>query len=326
MKIDTYQWQEFDFNKVFLITRGKRLKTADQISGNIAYISSTKENNGIDNYVTPPETHQVFNNAITLNNSGSIGYCFYHSYEFISSDHCTVLNIKDESIKLDATLFLFLKPIIESMKQKYGFAREMSNDRLKKEKILFPVKGNSPDWQFMKNYIKNKAKYVAYDNPVVYPKNTISLGSTQWQEFKIPDVFNITKGMRLIKKDRMPGDLEYYSASEYNNGLTDFISNPLFVSNNAIIYTTFGDCFFVGNDFTASDEISILKNKNLNKYNSLFITTIIQNNKYKYAFGRKAFFNKFYNDIVLLPVKKNNQPDWQFMEDYIKSLPYSKSL
>jgi hypothetical protein len=27
-----------------------------------------------------------------------------------------------------------------------------------------------------------------------------------------------------------------------------------------------------------------------------------------------------------LPVDENNQPDWQFMEDYIKSLPYSKSL
>jgi len=67
MKIDLPQWQEFSFNKVFSITRGKRLKTADQISGSIAYISSTKVNNGIDNYVMPPEKHPIFNNAITLN-------------------------------------------------------------------------------------------------------------------------------------------------------------------------------------------------------------------------------------------------------------------
>ena len=29
---------------------------------------------------------------------------------------------------------------------------------------------------------------------------------------------------------------------------------------------------------------------------------------------------------IMLPVDGNNHPDWQFMEDYIKSLPYSKNL
>ena len=30
--------------------------------------------------------------------------------------------------------------------------------------------------------------------------------------------------------------------------------------------------------------------------------------------------------IIQLPVDENDNPDWQFMEDYIKSLPYSKNL
>ncbi len=326
MKINMSQWQEFDFSKVFLITRGKRLKTSDQISGDIAYISSTKKNNGIDNYVVPPDDIPIFNNAITINIIGSIGFCFYHSYDFIASDNCAVLNIKDKNIQLNAILFLFLKPVLEVMKSKYSYARTMNIPILKKEKILLPAKHNLPDWKYMEKYIKDKAKDVVYDNPVIYPKNTISLNSVQWQEFGITGIFNLSRGQRLIKKDRDPGYLEYYSASEYNNGLTDLISNPLFVESNAIIYTTFGDCFWVGNDFTASDEVSILKHKHLNEYTGLFVVTIIQKNKYKYDFGRKAFSNKFCNDIILLPANKNNEPDWQFMEDYIKSLPYSKSL
>ena len=29
---------------------------------------------------------------------------------------------------------------------------------------------------------------------------------------------------------------------------------------------------------------------------------------------------------IKLPVTPNGEPDWRFMEDYIKSLPYSKNL
>ena len=29
---------------------------------------------------------------------------------------------------------------------------------------------------------------------------------------------------------------------------------------------------------------------------------------------------------IKLPVTEKNDPDWQFMEDYIKSLPYSSNL
>ena len=30
--------------------------------------------------------------------------------------------------------------------------------------------------------------------------------------------------------------------------------------------------------------------------------------------------------IIMLPVDYNDNPDWQFMENYIKSLPYSNNL
>jgi len=42
MKIDKSKWKIFNFNDIFLIERGDRLKTEDQVDGDIAYISSTK--------------------------------------------------------------------------------------------------------------------------------------------------------------------------------------------------------------------------------------------------------------------------------------------
>jgi type I restriction enzyme M protein len=156
ISLDDVKWQEFNFNEIFWFKRGKRLRTQDQIAGEVTYISSTKENNGIDGYITPPNNMTIYKNAITLNNSGSIGYCFYHTYNFVASDHCTIIKIKDKNIILSNYIFTFLKPIIESMRPKYGFAREISDDRLNNEIIKLPIiKKDVPHWEFMEMYIKS---------------------------------------------------------------------------------------------------------------------------------------------------------------------------
>ncbi len=328
--IDTTKWSEFHFCDVFTVKRGDRLTRINQIPGNIAYISSSKNNNGIDNYILPPDNMEIFENCLTLSNSGSIGYCFYHPYKFVSSDHCTVIKIKDSTVFMDFYIGLFLKPVIESMKHKYGFSREMSNDRLKKEKIILPVTNKGKvDWNFIKNFMIKANKTTLFSNPsisIIKNKTNIDLKTISYDYFIIGKTFEIISGQRLIKIDRISGNIPYYSASDYNNGLTDMIGNPLFIENDALVYSTFGQCYYVEGEFTASDEISILKNSNLNLYNGLFVATIISQSKYKYSFGRKAFANKFLNEVIQLPIDKTGQPDWQFMENYIKSLPYSANL
>ena len=322
-------WQEFRFDEIFTITRGKRLTTLDQVSGDIAYISSSKKNNGVDNYILPPSYMIIYENALTLSNSGSVGYCFYHPYKFVSSDHCTVIEIKDTNIPFDNYIALFLKPIIEAMRNKYNFAREINNERLCKEIIILPAnQKKAPDWEYMRNVIKTLSKNVIFNNREIVPKTkgNAVIDTSKWKEFIVGEIFEIVRGKRLIELDRISGSIPYYSASDYNNGLTDMIANPLFTRKDSLVYTTFGRCYYIEGEFTASDEISILHNNNLNVYNGTFIATIINQDKHKYSFGRKAFQNKFANNIIKLPVNQKGKPDFKFMENYIKSKPYSSSL
>ena len=104
--------------------------------------------------------------------------------------------------------------------------------------------------------------------------NFIDLNSIQWAEFTIGKIFQVSRGKRLIEKDRIKGNVPYYSASASNNGLTDLIQNPLFIEKDCIIITTFCDSYYVKGEFTASDEISILKNEflhhNTSKIESIF--------------------------------------------------------
>lgn len=148
----------------------------------------------------------------------------------------------------------------------------------------------------------------------------MNLQDRKWKEFRITEIFScIQRGKRQKAEDRMTGDTAYYSASIGNNGLTDFISNPSFIfKNNAIIYSTFGDAYFVPSNFSTSDEITILYSKKLNKYNALFIVQALQQNQSKYCFGRKAFSNKITKDKIMLPIDTKGEPDYKFMEKYIK--------
>lgn len=170
--------------------------------------------------------------------------------------------------------------------------------------------------QGIKISTKNERKYLPID-------------MTNWKEFSFIDKKLWTKikhGLRLIESDRIKGEIPYYSASEFNNSLTDNIENPLFIEKDSIVYSTFGTAFWVSGEFTASDEIYAFHNPNLNKYNALFVTTIMKQNQYKFKFGRKAFMNKFKNEIIKLPATPDGNPDWLFMENFIKSLPYSDNI
>ncbi|NLA25226.1 MAG: hypothetical protein GX879_09705 [Bacteroidales bacterium] len=147
----------------------------------------------------------------------------------------------------------------------------------------------------------------------------MDLNNQKWSEYKIGSIFKVSRGRRLIEKDRIPGTIQYYSASATNNGLTDFISNPLFIEINCIIVTTFLDAYYVNGEFTASDEITMLKNNYLNKYNAKFIVRSIIANKDKFAFGYKAFTERIKRQTILLPTNSQGEPDYVFMEAYMRA-------
>ena len=147
------EWGEFFVSDVFdTVQRGKRLTKANQIDGEIPYISSTALNNGVDNFIGNTEKVRKSDNDLTLANSGSVGACFYHNYEYIASDHVTSLKLPNG---ID-TVYKFISIILGRLEEKYSFNREINDTRIKREKILLPIdKYGNPNWFYMENFIKN---------------------------------------------------------------------------------------------------------------------------------------------------------------------------
>ena len=92
LELHDREWNEFYLRDIFPdIQRGKRLKNADHIQGKTPYVSSSAINNGVDAFIGNDDKVRKYKECLTLANSGSVGKTFYHSYEFIASDHVTSL-------------------------------------------------------------------------------------------------------------------------------------------------------------------------------------------------------------------------------------------
>ena len=160
--LNSCKWLPFYVVDIFPENRrGKRLTKANQKPGMVPYASSTGVNNGIDAFIEATKDTRVFSNCISLANSGSVGSAFFEPFEFVASDHITHLKRNG----LNQWQYLFLTCLLEKQASNFNFNREISDDRLKKMKIMVPVNDSgSPDYEIMEKIGKKLmfAKYMQY--------------------------------------------------------------------------------------------------------------------------------------------------------------------
>lgn len=143
------------------VSRGKRLKKADHVKGDMPYVSSTALTNGNDGTCGNDTDVRVFENCLTLANSGSVGSCFYHPYRFVASDHVTAL----QRTGMSANVYLMLSALISRLGEKYNFNREINDIRISRERVMVPVTDSGePNYEYMEQYAKNMMlrKYKQY--------------------------------------------------------------------------------------------------------------------------------------------------------------------
>lgn len=172
----------------------------------------------------------------------------------------------------------------------------------------------------------------------------------QWHKFRYDEIFTIKKGFYNKKpEDVANGDIPFIGATDSNNGVTSmcdydtveqttktgdeknapiedkiFDGNCITVSNNGSV----GYAFYQSKAFTCTHDVNpiYLKNHILTPHIAMFLCSLIEKERFRWAYGRKWRPKRMPSSIIKLPVKSDGTPDWQYMENYIKSLPYSKHL
>ncbi len=154
------------------------------------------------------------------------------------------------------------------------------------------------------------------------------MDSREWKEFIVGDLFLVEKGKTLTKENQISGNLPFITATTFNNGVGNNISNEIKTWVNAITVASNGEpgiSFYHPYEFSASGDVCVLSNNNLNKHTGVFLCTCIERLKANYSYGKKLGKERLSNEKIWLPVK-NSEPDYEFMERYINTLNFSEIL
>lgn len=309
-------------SEIFNIRNSQSLEliNCNQVEDGICFVARTEKNNGVTARVEKIDNLEPMPaGAITVALNGSVLSSFYQDEPFYTAFHIASLYPKKELTKEQKIYYAL---VIEQNKYRYSFGRQ-ANKTLKN--ILVPDIYELPDF-----INKISVSDYNFEEKPVLDKN-LELNTENWKWFRYNEIFDIKKGKRLTKADMIEGNINFIGASRFHNGLTAKISNSEHIhSANTITLSyngSIGEAFYQSEPFWATDDVNVLYPKfKLNPYIAMFLCTLLPLEKYRFCFGRKWDKEMMQETEIKLPVTKDNVPDWQFMEDYIKSTNGSKSL
>lgn len=341
--MDTQNWNTFTLGELFDIYTGKDLIYSSLTYGEYPVIGHKAENNGITAYTEKLSGYTLYDNATTISlaDRGNF-FASVQSKPFYIGTRVKALTAKFRS---NIHILLFIATLINKESFRFSYGRN-SCDRTDNIAIKLPsinINGKLfPDLDYIEKLTKqniipalpSKSKAVwegGYKNTPIHSTH-LELHSKEWRDFTYDDVFFIIKGKRLTSYDMESGDYAYIGATDSNNGVTAYIGNTEHIhSGNKITVSYNGsiaEAFYQSDDFWATDDVNVLslKNHQLNKYIAMFLITLIEKEKYRFNYGRKWKKEIMQQSIIKLPIQSNGSPDWEFMENYIKSLPYSANI
>ncbi len=290
-------------------------KVQDYPKGSTPVVKSQGAGNGVIGFF---DISPNYSEVISVARTGSVGASFFHDYPCFITDDCMVVIPKQ---RLSHKQMFIYATYIERNSGKYNYSRKITPARLKGTAI--------PQPDSLRNLCESLSIPKEPSKESVLQEQ-ISPKSLAWKGFQVNELFNLKKGKRLTKAHMTRGQVPFIGAISSNNGQRECIGQKprhegvtITVNYNGSV----GEAFYQDTPFWASDDVNVLYPRfAMNRYTALFLATVIKANRYRFNYGRKWHLNRMKATILKLPVNPQGNPDWAFMENYVKSLPYSSNL
>ncbi|WP_341220990.1 restriction endonuclease subunit S [Polaribacter atrinae] len=152
----------------------------------------------------------------------------------------------------------------------------------------------------------------------------LELTNKKWKEFLIGNLFTISTGALLPKKQLKKGNIPRITATDLNNGVYDYYTELEHknhrTESNFISVSFLGSVFY--HPYKASLDMKIhsvkLKEMEFNKYLAQFIVLALKRTTSLFSYGDQLSSSDLPKKKILLPVNEKEEPDFKFMELFIK--------
>lgn len=153
------------------------------------------------------------------------------------------------------------------------------------------------------------------------------MNTINWESFILSDVFDISStnsgiDKNKIKEAKIEGDNPYITRTDKNNGIDSFIIEQNYKLNEGNVITIGLDTqtvFYQPHSFYTGQNIQVLSNEHINKYNALFLVNLLKIVLDKFNWGGNgATLTRLKNSRILLPITDDGLPNYTYMEEFMK--------
>ena len=356
MNLNIHEWKPFVTERLFpVLENGKANQQMLEAGDDCFYVGAKRDENGVMLHCAKDATLITKGNCVIFicNGQGSVGYANYMDVDFIGTTDI----VAGYNKHLNEWVGVFLATVYSQERSKYSFGRKWKT-HLRNTVVYLPIRHNldgtpyvdnkyeyseegfTPDWQFMENYIKSLhyRPLTTSNTKNIVPKLEIN----KWQYFLLKDICKVTMGnkMDMATMSNENPSVNFVGRSADNNGVVGKVD--IVLDEDGVIVEPYkagcipvalggrlGSTFLQSEPFYTSQNVSVLEFDDcVSDYAKLFLCTLIYNeSRYKYfPFGRELNTHIRTDFGFTLPVDVNGNPDWLFMGNYIKSLPYADRL
>lgn len=228
---------------------------------------------------------------------------------------------------------MFLAACLQTVVHKYPYNYGLFPDLLKEEQIRLPVDAaGEPNWDYMDEYMSAvmKEAEASLERLKQTDGEKHAVDASGWKEFKLTDIFRMNNTKSIVQKDVVPdsGTIPYVTAQAWNNGVMTYIDCPA-------EWLDEGDCIMIGGKtltfsyqaqaFCSNDSHNIalhLKDaEKASEMHYLFLIAALRGSLYqKYSWGDSISMKTIKNDVFQLPVDASGEPDWAYMDEYMRTI------
>ena len=320
------------------VMSGKDIYASERVDGERPYVTAGTANNGIG-YFVGNDNNSVDSHVISVNRNGAVGEAFFHPYKALFGNDCRRLKVR-ESVADDAQQFMAVA--IKEQKGAFSYSRKLGTGRLQRLSVMLPVTDSGePDYAYMAEYVQQTrdamlAKYRAYVKARIAELGEVAeipaLDEKDWHDFRIGDLFGISRPVARNKDNYLPGDVPFIASGSINNGvmkLCEPLEDEQLDDGCCITVSPVdGSTFFQPMNFLgrggAGSSIMMLRCEGLNLYRGQFMARTIQQTCSKYTYGHMGNKDSIKRERIMLPVTDSGEPDYEYMEQYAKNMMFRK--
>ena len=334
-KIDTSSWGNFLISDVFetnkkgksiQVPTGANIQKKDLKDGAIPRITVTGVNNGVFGYfedIPNNDNYRIYENFISVSFLGTVFY-----QESKASLDMKVHCLKPLCHTLNKYTGEFLVTAILASLKESSYSDQISSTVLPMLSIKLPINSQGkPDWQYMEDYMRNIEVRVSDSISKLESAQGVEnskIDVSSWGEFVVGSLFDADRGKVKSLQTLKDGNTPVIAAAMVNQGVAGYY-NVQAIFENKITVSCNGGCgstFYHPYKFNINgDAIVLTELKPMSDNVKQFIACVLDGVlTRKYSYNEKCSADKAKAEIIKLPIDSNGEPDWQYMEDYMRNI------